>query len=101
MDGETINDEGICDITFIDVKFLSIDNIESALEYFDFIRRLTNNSFIVNSDPEYDLVPRFDDPSRADLDSLGVGGTELGLDDISVGSNNGSFDDLRLLMLFI
>lgn len=100
VEGEIINDDGNCDITFIDVKFRSIVNIESALENFDLMRGLTNSSFIVNSDPEYELLPRFDEAPWRDRDSFGVGGTELGLDDSSVGNNRGSLVDFKLFMLW-
>lgn len=45
------------------------------------------------------MLPRLGEVPWRDLDSLGVGGTELGLDDNSVGSKSGNFVDFRLLTL--
>lgn len=39
VDGEMINDDDICDSTFVDVKLRSITKIESALDTFGLMRR--------------------------------------------------------------
>lgn len=81
VDGEIINDEGICDNTLVDVKFLNIAKIESALDTFA-LRRifLSPISLIVNSEPDNDSLPWFEHEPCGDRESfaLGVGGTELG-----------------------
>lgn len=57
VDGDIINDDGICDKTFVDVKFRNIAKIESALDTFA-LRRIFLNpiSFMANSDPESDSL---------------------------------------------
>lgn len=39
VDGEIINDDDICDSTFVDGKLRSITKIESALDTFGLMRR--------------------------------------------------------------
>lgn len=62
VDGEIISDDGIWDRAFVDVKFLNMAKIESALDTFGLIRRIFRSpiSFIVNSEPESDSLPRFE-----------------------------------------
>lgn len=60
VDGDIINDDGICDSTFVDVvKFRNIAKIESALDTFGLMRRIFLNpqSLIVNSEPDNDSLP--------------------------------------------
>lgn len=104
VDGEIINDEGICDSTLVDVKFLNIAKIESALDTFVLLRRIFRNptSFMVNSEPDNDSLPRFEHDPCGDRESfaLGVGGTELGRGIISVDNATGKLSALRFDVLY-
>lgn len=59
VDGDIINEDGICDRTFVDAKFLNIANIESALDTFGLMRRFIRNpiSLIASSDPDNESLP--------------------------------------------
>lgn len=104
VDGEIINDDDICDKTFVDVKFRSIISIESALETFGFIRRFNLNpipiSLIAISEPENDST-WFDDALWGERDSfaLGVGGTELGRCITSLELDDGKLRDFKFDVL--
>lgn len=109
VDGEIINDEGICDSTLVDVvKFLNIAKIESALDTFGLIRRIFRNptSLMVNSEPDNDSLPRFpehgpcgDRESNRESFALGVGGTELGRGIISVDDPTGKLSAFKFDVL--
>lgn len=101
FDGEMIKDDDICDSTLVDVKFLNIANIESALDTFGLMRRpsLRPMSFIANSEPAKESW--LDEELFGDLDSfaLGVGGTELGRWIISRVLDDGRFNDFKFDVL--
>lgn len=110
MDGDIINDDDICDKTFVEAKFRNIANIESALDTFGFIRRIlfpiialrNPISLMATSEPDNDALPWLDDVLCGDRDSfaLGVGGTELGLGINSVVDDVGKFNDFKLDVLY-
>lgn len=104
VDGEIINDEGIWDNTFVDVKFLNIAKIESALDTFGLMRRIvlrSPTSLMVNSEPDSDSLPWFEHGPCGERESfaLGVGGTELGRGINSVDDATGKLSALRFEVL--
>lgn len=103
VDGDIINDEGIWDKTFVDVKFLNIAKMESALDTFGLMRRIFRRptSLMVNSEPDNDSQPWFEpDPCGERGFALGVGGTELGRGINSVDDPTGKLSDLRFDVLY-
>lgn len=103
VDGDIINDEGIWDNTLVDVKFLNIAKIESALDTFGLIRRIFLNpkSLMVNSEPDNDSLLWFEHDPCGDLESfaLGVGGTELGRGISSVDDPTGKLSAFKFDVL--
>lgn len=70
VDGDIISDDGICEMTLVEAKFLNMAKMESALDTFGLMRRpfpppapkpppllLSPMSLIVNSDPDSESLP--------------------------------------------
>lgn len=64
VDGDIIIEDGMCDMTLVDVKFRNIAKIESALDTLGLMRRLCRrpkSSFSVCSEPDRESLPWLDD----------------------------------------